>query len=85
MSGKTCKTVAIAEAIAKYTHEECVPLYARIDPQKLVNLNLKPIHTFESMIGSKGYEVYAFQWGDVTILALYDSSNGDIRIKTQCW
>lgn len=42
-------------------------------------LNLSPIATDKS-----GYVVYAYQWGDVTILA-HVSKDGSIRIKHICW
>ena len=43
-------------------------------------LNLSPIATSEP----NGYVVYAYQWGDVTILACV-FRNGRVHIQHTCW
>ena len=43
-------------------------------------LNISPIETYEP----DGYLVYAYQWGDVTILAGV-FRDGSVRIKHICW
>ena len=43
-------------------------------------LNLSPIATHES----NGYVVYAYQWGDVTLLACV-FHDGLVCIKHTCW
>lgn len=43
-------------------------------------LKLSPIATHEP----NGYVVYAYQWGDVTILA-WVSNDGKVLIKHTCW
>ncbi len=43
-------------------------------------LNLSPIATYEP----NGYVVYAYQWGDVTLLACV-FRNGHVRIQHTCW
>ena len=43
-------------------------------------LNLSPIATSEP----NGYVVYAYQWGDVTILACV-FHNGRVHIQHTCW
>ncbi len=48
-------------------------------------LALNPIASYEGKHGGEGYPVFAFQWGDVTILALPSSYDGEIRIQNVCW
>ena len=43
-------------------------------------LNLSPIATYEP----EGYVVYAYQWGDVTLLACI-FRDGHIRVQHACW
>jgi hypothetical protein len=80
-----------------FTHNDCIDRYTATRIAEAMNcwagkehrkefitpeevLKLTPLSTHER----DGYRIYAYQWGDVTILVWLQRS-GDVFVKHVCW